>query len=80
MNDDLVARRTMRLAAVTYYGKRHLTTGSKAVRSPADMAGFKLRVPPVDVFRAMAEAWARFLTGGKAASVVPFPVKEAVGG
>lgn len=57
MNDDLVARRGMRLAAVTYYGKRHLTTGSKAVRTPADMAGFKLRVPPVDVFRAMAEAW-----------------------
>jgi len=57
MNDDLVARRGMRLAAVTYYGKRHLTTGSKAVRTPADMVGFKLRVPPVDVFRAMAEAW-----------------------
>jgi TRAP-type transport system periplasmic protein len=57
MNDDLVARRSMRLAAITYYGKRHLTTGSKAVRTPADMVGFKLRVPPVDVFRAMAEAW-----------------------
>jgi tripartite ATP-independent transporter DctP family solute receptor len=57
MNDDLVARRGMRLAAITYYGKRHLTTGSKAVRTPADMVGFKLRVPPVDVFRAMAEAW-----------------------
>ena len=47
----------MRMLAVTYYGKRHLTTGTKEVKTVADMAGFKLRVPPVDTFRAMAEAW-----------------------
>jgi tripartite ATP-independent transporter DctP family solute receptor len=57
LNDDLVAKRGMRMLGITYYGKRHLTTGSKAVRTPADMVGFKLRVPPVDTFRAMAEAW-----------------------
>lgn len=57
MNNQLVAKRGMRMLAVTYYGKRHLTTGNKAVRTVADMAGFKLRVPPVDTFRAMAEAW-----------------------
>lgn len=57
LNDDLVAKRGMRMLNVTYYGKRHLTTGSKPVKTPADMAGFKVRVPPVDVFRAMAEAW-----------------------
>lgn len=57
MNEELAGRRSMRMLNVTYYGKRHLTTGTKQVRSPADMAGFKLRVPPVDVFRAMAEAW-----------------------
>ena len=57
MNDDLVSKRGMRMLNITYYGKRHLTTGSKTVRTPADMAGFKLRVPPVDTFRAMAEAW-----------------------
>ena len=57
LNDDLSSRRNMRMLNLTYYGKRHLTTGSKAVRTPADMAGFKLRVPPVDTFRAMAEAW-----------------------
>ena len=57
LNEDLVAKRGMRMISVTYYGKRHLTTGNKAVRTPADMAGFKLRVPPVDVFNAMAEAW-----------------------
>ena len=57
LNDDLVSKRGMRMLNITYYGKRHLTTGSKAVRTPADMVGFKLRVPPVDTFRAMAEAW-----------------------
>lgn len=57
MNEELAKKRGMRMVGVTYYGKRHLTTGSKAVRSAADMAGFKLRVPPVDTFRAMAEAW-----------------------
>ena len=67
MNDDLVAKRGMRMLNVTYYGKRHLTTGTKAVKSPADMVGFKLRVPPVDVFRAMAEAW------GAKATPIAFP-------
>jgi tripartite ATP-independent transporter DctP family solute receptor len=57
MNDELAKKRGMRMAAVTYYGKRHLTTGSKAVKSAADVAGLKLRVPPVDTFRAMVEAW-----------------------
>ena len=57
LNSDLSAKRGMRMLNITYYGKRHLTTGSKMVRSPADMVGFKIRVPPVDTFRAMAEAW-----------------------
>jgi TRAP-type C4-dicarboxylate transport system substrate-binding protein len=48
-------------------GKRHLTSGSRPVRSPADMQGFRLRVPPVDVFRAMAEAW------GARATPIAFP-------
>ncbi|MBL8588510.1 MAG: sialic acid TRAP transporter substrate-binding protein SiaP [Methylobacteriaceae bacterium] len=57
MNEDLVKKRGIRMLSVTYYGKRHITTGKKEVRSVADMKGFKLRVPPVDTFRAMAEAW-----------------------
>ena len=57
MNEELVKKRGIRMLAVTYYGKRHLTTGKKEVKSAADMKGFKLRVPPVDTFRAMAEAW-----------------------
>ncbi len=67
MNDALASRRNMRMLNVTYYGKRHLTTGSKEVKTPADMVGFKLRVPPVDVFRAMAEAW------GARATPIAFP-------
>jgi len=67
MNNDLVGKRGMRMVSVTYYGKRHLTTGSKQVKSVGDMAGFKLRVPPVDTFRAMAEAW------GARATPVAFP-------
>jgi TRAP-type transport system periplasmic protein len=57
MNAELEKKRGMRMAAVTYYGKRHLTTGTKVVKSAADVAGLKLRVPPVDTFRAMVEAW-----------------------
>jgi tripartite ATP-independent transporter DctP family solute receptor len=67
LNEDLAGKRGMRLLAVTYYGKRHLTTGSKPVKSPADVAGLKIRVPPVDVFRAMVEAW-----GGQATPIA-FP-------
>jgi tripartite ATP-independent transporter DctP family solute receptor len=57
LNKQLVEKRGMRVIAVTYYGKRHLTTGSKAVKTVDDMKGFKLRVPEVDTFKAMAEAW-----------------------
>lgn len=67
MNEDLAGKRGMRLLGVTYYGKRHLTTGKKAVQVPADVAGLKLRVPPVDVFRAMVEAW------GAQATPIAFP-------
>jgi tripartite ATP-independent transporter DctP family solute receptor len=56
-NAELVRSRGMRILGTTYYGTRHITTTSKEVRSPADMAGLKLRVPENDVFKAMAEAW-----------------------
>ncbi|HLJ21205.1 MAG TPA: sialic acid TRAP transporter substrate-binding protein SiaP [Stellaceae bacterium] len=57
LNQTLVEKRGMRIIAVNYYGKRHVTTGNKAVHTVADMQGFKLRVPEVDTFKAMAEAW-----------------------
>lgn len=57
LNKALVEKRGMRMIGVTYYGVRHLTSGSKPIKSVDDMKGFKLRVPEVDTFRAMAEAW-----------------------
>ncbi|MCQ4161562.1 sialic acid TRAP transporter substrate-binding protein SiaP [Roseomonas sp. GC11] len=57
MNTPLVARRGMRIIGATYYGKRHITSGTRPLRSVADLKGFKLRIPEVDTFRAMAEAW-----------------------
>ena len=57
MSTMLVAKRQMRVIGVTYYGKRHVTSGTKAINTVDDMKGFKLRSPEVDTFRAMAEAW-----------------------
>jgi TRAP-type transport system periplasmic protein len=57
MNALLVAKRSMRVIGSTYYGKRHVTSGTRAINSIDDMKGFKLRIPEVDTFRAMAEAW-----------------------
>ena len=57
MNAQLVAKRQMRVIGATYYGKRHVTSGTKAINTVDDMKGFKLRIPEVDTFRAMAEAW-----------------------
>jgi tripartite ATP-independent transporter DctP family solute receptor len=57
LNRQLVERRQLRVIANTYYGMRHLTTKDRAVRGAEDMRGFRLRVPEVDTFRAMAEAW-----------------------
>ena len=57
MYAQLVAKRQMRIIGGTYYGKRHVTSGSKSIKTVDDMKGFKLRIPEVDTFRAMAEAW-----------------------
>jgi len=56
-NEQLVKARGMRILGTTYYGTRHITTTNKEVKTPADLVGFKLRVPENDVFKAMAEAW-----------------------
>jgi TRAP-type transport system periplasmic protein len=57
LSNLLIEKRGMRLLGATNYGKRHLTTGSKAIKSADEMKGFKLRIPEVDTYRAMAEAW-----------------------
>jgi tripartite ATP-independent transporter DctP family solute receptor len=57
MSGQLSQKRQMRIVGSTYYGTRHVTSGAKAIKTVADMQGFKLRIPEVDTFRAMAEAW-----------------------
>ena len=57
MSAQLVAKREMRVIGSTYYGTRHVTSGSRDVKTVADMQGFKLRIPEVDTYRAMADAW-----------------------
>jgi tripartite ATP-independent transporter DctP family solute receptor len=57
LNKSLIEKRDLRIVASNYYGKRHVTTGKKAVHTVADMVGFKLRVPEVDTFVAMTESW-----------------------
>ena len=53
----LVERRGMRIIGSLYYGTRHLTSGTKPINTVDDLKGFKLRIPEVDTFRTMAEAW-----------------------
>lgn len=57
MNAQLTSKRDMRIIGATYYGTRHVTAGTRAVKTVEDMRGFKLRIPEVDTYRAMAEAW-----------------------
>ena len=39
------------------WGFRSVSNSARAINVPEDLKGLKLRVPPVDVFRAMAESW-----------------------
>jgi tripartite ATP-independent transporter DctP family solute receptor len=57
MVNQLIAERSLRMIGANYYGTRHVTSGSKPVHTVDDMKGFKLRIPEVDTYRAMAEAW-----------------------
>ena len=59
--DELAAKHgVLMLSKIWYWGWRNLTTGSKAVNIPADMAGLKIRVPEspvwVEMIRAMGAA------------------------
>jgi tripartite ATP-independent transporter DctP family solute receptor len=44
-----------KIVAITYYGARH-TTANKAINSPADMKGMKLRVPQAPMYMMFAKA------------------------
>ena len=56
-NRQLIAQTGMRILGATYYGARQLTTTSREIRSIADMAELKIRVPENEVFLEMAKAW-----------------------
>jgi tripartite ATP-independent transporter DctP family solute receptor len=57
LSDLLAAKRQMRIIGSTYYGTRQVSSGTRKVETVADMQGFKLRIPEVDTYRTMAEAW-----------------------
>lgn len=57
MVNKLITERSLRMIGANYYGTRHVTSGARALHTVDDMKGFKLRIPEVDTYRAMAEAW-----------------------
>jgi tripartite ATP-independent transporter DctP family solute receptor len=57
MVNRMIAERSLRMVGSNYYGTRHVTSGTKPIHVVDDMKGFKLRIPEVDTYRAMAEAW-----------------------
>lgn len=44
-----------KLLSMTYYGSRH-TTSNQEIRTPADMKGLKIRVPPVPIYEIFPRA------------------------
>lgn len=56
-NQKLISSGNIRILGTTYYGYRHLTTTDKAVHSLKDIQNLKIRVPEVQMYIAMAEAW-----------------------
>ncbi|MFI5341681.1 MAG: sialic acid TRAP transporter substrate-binding protein SiaP [Candidatus Methylomirabilales bacterium] len=56
MVDELTTKRGLRSLGVVYYGVRHLTA-NKAVHTPEDVKGLKLRVPEVPLYLEMARSW-----------------------
>lgn len=54
MHQDFLAKKGVRVLGIVNRGARHLTTKNRAVKTPADLAGLKLRVPEIPVYVA---AW-----------------------
>ena len=51
MSEKLLASYGMRILDMGWlFGNRHLTTGNRPVREPADMAGLKIRVQPTTIY------------------------------
>jgi tripartite ATP-independent transporter DctP family solute receptor len=65
--DDLRDKHNvLMLSKIWYWGWRNLTTGTRAVKRPEDMAGLKIRVPESPVWVEMIRAM------GAAATPIPF--------
>jgi C4-dicarboxylate-binding protein DctP len=71
LNDQMAAESGLRLLSAAPYGFRCFTNNVRPIRSPADMAGLKMRVPPSPMSLAMVEAM-----GG---SPTPIPWEELYG-
>ena len=67
--DKVEAELGVKLLTVMYLGRRQINLNSdKEIKTPADMAGFKLRMPPAD-------SW-QFLGSALGANPVPVPFAE----
>ncbi len=61
LKDEMLKGRGLRILTSFYAGTRQLTA-NKAIRTPEDLKGFKLRVPTVKVYMEMANAWGTVAT------------------
>jgi tripartite ATP-independent transporter DctP family solute receptor len=55
LTDGYFKQTSHKIVALTYYGARH-TTANKAIHTPADMKGMKLRVPQAPMYMMYARA------------------------
>jgi len=54
MHQEILSKKGVRVLGIVNRGARHLTTKNRAIRTPSDLAGLKLRVPEIPVYVA---AW-----------------------
>lgn len=71
MNDAMAEESNLRVLAAASYGFRNLTNNVRPIRSPADMEGIRLRVPPSPLSLEMVKAMG--------ASPTPVPWEELYG-
>ena len=67
MFNEKIQTKGVRVAGWAYAGSRCLMTRNKSVKSVADLAQMKLRVPPNQTYNDIAKAW------GTIATTVPWP-------
>lgn len=66
LTNSLVNKARIRILGAWYYGTRQLTTSKKIVKTPADLKGFKIRIPGLEAHRV---AWTAM---GANPTVIPF--------